>query len=189
MERLVINAKTRTATGKGVARRLRAEGQLPAVMYNSKGESGMLEINETEFFKVWKQATPTTLISLVVDGAKGVLAFIKSTHYNIISDKNIHVDFHVIDETKPLVASMKVQTAGNPVGVRDGGVFEKGIARVEVQCLPADLPVRIVADVSDLALNSSITVKDLPFEKSITVLTDADATVALVRPMRVGDKK
>lgn len=189
MERLVINAKTRTASGKGVARRLREVGQLPAVMYNSKGESGMLEISETEFFKVWKQATPTTLISLVVDGAEGVLAFIKSTHYNIISDKNLHVDFHVIDADKPLTATMKVQTSGNPVGVRDGGVFEKGIAKVEVKCLPADLPVRIVADVSELALNASITVKDLPFAKSVTVLTDADAVVAKVRPMKVGDKK
>ncbi len=184
MERLVINAKTRTQSGKGVARRLRAVGQLPAVMYNSKGEAGMLEITESEFFKVWKQATPTTLISLVVDGGKGVLAFIKSTDYNIILDKNIHVDFHVIDEDKPLVATMKILTTGNPVGVRDGGVFEKGAAKVEVKCLPADLPVRIVADVSNLGLNEKICIKDLPFEKSVTVLTDPEVVVATVRPMR-----
>ncbi len=184
MERLVINAKTRTATGKGVARRLRAEGQLPAVMYNSKGESVMLEINESEFFKVWKQATPTTLISLVLDGDKGRLAFIKSTDYNIILDKNIHVDFHAIDEDKPLVATMKILTSGNPVGVRDGGVFEKGVAKVEVQCLPQDLPIRITADVSNLALNENICIKDLPFAKNITVLSNPDAVVATVRPMR-----
>ncbi len=184
MERLVINAKTRTQSGKGVARRLREVGQLPAVMYNSKGESGMLEINESEFFKVWKQATPTTLISLVVDGGKGSLAFIKATDYNIIIDKNIHVDFHVIDEDKPLVATMKILTSGNPVGVRDGGVFEKGASKVEIKCLPADLPIRITADVSNLGLNENICIKDLPFEKSITVLSNPDAVVATVRPMR-----
>ncbi len=184
MERLVINAKTRTLSGKGAARRLRATGQLPAVMYNSKGEAGMLEVNESEFFKVWKQATPTTLVSLVVDGGKSQLAFIKSTDYNIILDKNIHVDFHVIDEDKPLVATMKILTSGNPVGVRDGGVFEKGLATVEIKCLPADLPVRITADVSDLGLNQKICIKDLPFEKSITIITDAEALVATVRPLR-----
>ncbi len=184
MERLVINAKTRTQSGKGAARRLRETGCLPAVMYNSKGEAGMLEINESEFFKVWKQATATTLISLVVDGGSGKLAFIKATDYNIILDKNIHVDFHVIDEDKPLTAKMKILTSGNPVGVRDGGVFEKGIAFVEIKCLPADLPVRITADVSNLALNENIYIKDLPFEKSITVLTNSDAVVATVRPMR-----
>ncbi len=184
MERLVINAKTRTESGKGVARRLRAKGILPAVMYNSKGEAGMLEIAESEFFKVWKQATPTTLISLVVDGGKGTLAFIKSTDYNIILDKNIHVDFHVIDEDKPLVATMKILTSGNPVGVRDGGVFEKGASKVEIKCMPQDLPVRIVADVSKLALNASLCIKDLPFASNITVLTNADDVVATVRPMR-----
>ncbi len=184
MERMVINAKTRTETGKGAARRLRQLGQLPAVMYNSKGESGMLEINEKDFFKVWKQATPTTLISLVVDGADSKLAFIKTTDYNIILDKNIHVDFHVIDEAKPLVATMKILTSGNPVGVRDGGVFEKGAAKVTVKCLPKDLPVRITADVSNLALNTSICIKDLPFESSVTVLSNPDEVVATVRPMR-----
>lgn len=184
MERLVLNAKTRTEKGKGAAKLLRAAGKLPAVMYNSKGESIMLTLDEGEFHKVWRQATPTTLISLAVDGKEGLLAFIKATDYNIILDKNIHVDFHVIDEDKDLVITMNILTKGNPVGVRDGGVFEKGVAKVEIKCLPKDLPVRIIADVSNLGLNENIYIKDLPFDSKITVLSDSNAVVAGVRPMR-----
>ncbi len=182
MDKLIINAQKRTETGKKAAQKLRAEGSLPAVMYNSKGESVMLAVNESEFSKVRKVATPTTLVSLVVDGEKEKIAFIKDTHYNIISDSDIHVDFHVIEEDVPLKVKMKVQVTGNPVGVREGGVFEKSAPVVTIQCLPKDLPPRIVADASDLGLNAQILVKDLPLAKGITVLSDSEVLVAQVRP-------
>lgn len=184
MERMSLNVKTRVATGKGVAKKMREEGIMPAVMYNSKGEAKMLQVNFADFTKVWKLATPTTLISLIVDDEKPQLAFIKSTEYDIITDKNLHADFHVIDENKQLVRSMKIRFSGNPVGVRDGGVFEKKLFDVKIKCLPKDLPPRIVADVSGLALNQELLVKDLPFEASVTVVTPADEVIASVRPMR-----
>ena len=107
MDQLVIKANTRSKAGKGIAKKLRAEGRLPAVMYNSKGEAVMLDIDESEFTKVWNQATPTTLINLDVDGSVKK-AFIKDTEYNIIQDRNLHVDFHVIDEDKPLIKQIDI---------------------------------------------------------------------------------
>ena len=64
MDQMVINAKIRKETGKKAAKQLRATGRLPAVMYNSKGESTMLDIDEVEFNKVWRNITPTTVITL-----------------------------------------------------------------------------------------------------------------------------
>lgn len=183
MENIVLKAKERKDSGKSVAKKLRSAGRLPAVMYNSKGEAVMLDVDEMEFTKVWKVATPTTLISLDVDGKKSI-AFIKDTLYDIKSDKNLHVDFHVIDEDKPLKTTMKVQVAGSPVGVREGGVFETLAKEVTIECLPKDLPVRMVADVSNLSLGSELTVKDLPFSKDIKVLSDGDIVVARVRAMK-----
>lgn len=183
MDQLVIKANTRSKAGKGIAKKLRAEGRLPAVMYNSKGEAVMLDIDESEFTKVWNQATPTTLINLDVDGSVKK-AFIKDTEYNIIQDRNLHVDFHVIDEDKPLKATMKIIVSGNPVGVRDGGVFEKGVATVDIECMPKDLPIRIVADVNELGLGKAVKISDLPFDKSVKILSNPDAIVAQVRDMR-----
>lgn len=183
MDSLVLTAKERKEAGKTVAKKLRSAGRLPAVMYNSKGEATMLDIDENEFTKIWKVATPTTLITLDVSGKKS-LAFIKDTEYDIKSDKNLHVDFHVIDESKKLKANIRVQVAGNPVGVREGGVFETGTKEIVIECLPKDLPVRLVVDVNDLKLGDSMSVKDIKLPKGVTVLSDGEALVAQVRSIK-----
>ncbi len=183
MDQLVIKANVRTDSGKSAAKNLRANGRLPAVMYNSKGESTMLDIDEAEFTKIWKQATPTTLVKLDVNGSS-CLAFIKDTEYNIIQDKNLHADFHVVDEDKPLKAKMKIIVEGNPIGVREGGVFEKLASSVEIECLPKDLPVRIVADVNNLSLGKKYLIGDLPFASGVKILSDKNAVVAQIKDNR-----
>jgi len=183
MDQLVLKAAKREQSGKSVSKKLRETGNLPAVVYNSKGEAVMLSVNEEAFTKVWKAATPTTLVNLDVDGTK-YLAFIKDTHYDIIADKNLHVDFHAIEEDKPLKVSIQMQVAGNPVGVREGGYLSKGIPSIQIECLPKDLPVRVVADVSNLSLGSSLLVKDVPLSKGVKVLSDVEAVVATVNVIR-----
>lgn len=180
MDYMTLSAEVRTETGKKVAKQLRAAGKLPAVMYNSKGVSTMLTVNEAEFTKVWKLATPTTLIKLTV-GSDTMLAFIKDTEYDIITDKNLHVDFHVIDEDKPLTATIKLQLGGNPAGVREGGILFNGTPSIKIKCLPKDLPVRIVADISALKIGDYLHVKELPLGDGITVISDKEAVVASVR--------
>lgn len=180
MDNMVLCAKKRNETGKTVAKQLRSNGRLPAVMYNTKGEAEKLDIDENEFTKVWKMTTPTTLITLDVGGKKE-RAFIKDTLYDIKIDRNLHVDFHVIDEKKPLKVKMNVQVAGSPVGVREGGVLETGIKEVTILCLPKDLPARMVADVSELKIGSSFAIKDLKFDKGVKVLSDENTVIARVR--------
>ena len=138
MDQFVVNANTRTETGKRAARRMRENGRLPAVMYNSKGESVMLDIDEAEFNKVWRNSTPSTLVNLKVEG-KDNLVFIKDTEYDIKTDKNLHVDFHAIDEDKPLKMRMKIQLTGSPAGVREGGRLKTHYPQIVIQCLPKDL--------------------------------------------------
>lgn len=180
MDYMTLSAEVRTGSGKKFAKQLRAEGKLPAVMYNSKGVATMLSVNEAEFTKVWKQATPTTLIKLTV-GKDTMLAFIKDTEYDIITDKNLHVDFHVIDEDKPLVAEIKLQIGGSPVGVREGGVLQKGTPSIKIRCLPKDLPIRIVADVSALKIGDFLHVKELNLGDGVKIISDGEAVVASVR--------
>ncbi len=180
MDQLVLKAAARKESGKSAVQKLRGAGSIPAVMYNSKGEAVMLSVNEDAFTKVWKAATPTTLINLEVDGKK-YLAFIKDTQYDILSDSNRHVDFHVIEEDKLLKVTVQLQVTGNPAGVREGGYLIKGNSAIKIECMPKDLPVRITADISDLSLGSSYCVKDVPLSKGVKLLSDADAVVASVK--------
>jgi large subunit ribosomal protein L25 len=184
MDRMTINAETRKDTGKGYARRLRVDGKMPAVMYNWKGEATSLELNYRDFYKVWKKATATTLIELVVDGKKSVLASIKDTDYNILKDQVLHADFHIINEKAKLRTTIKVRTEGNAKGVRDGGVYVKGIESVTIECLPKDLPERIVADITELGLKDHLYVKDLPFGKGVTVIDDPEEIIGSVKYLK-----
>ena len=180
MDYLTVNASIRTAKGKKAGKALRATGRLPAVMYNSKGESTMLDVDELEFTKVWKQATPTTLINLVV-GKDTYLAFIKDTEYDIITDRNLHVDFHVIDPDTPLVRNIKVLLSGNAAGVREGGVLFKGVSSIKIKCMPKNLPVRILADITPLKTGESMTVKQIALGEGVSLVSNPDAVVASVR--------
>lgn len=179
MDQMVVNAVIRTESGKRAAKKLRENGRLPAVMYNSHGEAVMLDIDEAEFSKVWRNTTPTTLITLKVDG-KEYLSFIKTTEYDIISDKNLHVDFHTIEADKKLKMKMNVQFTGSPVGVREGGKLRTHEAQIQISCLPKDLPVRITADLSSLKIGETFRVKDLNLSDAVTVLTDAETNLASV---------
>lgn len=183
MEQLVLKATKRTETGKAFSKQLRATGKLPAIMYNTKGEAGMLIVDELEFTKVWKQATATTLICLDVEGTK-YQAFIKDTEYDIIANRNLHVDFHVIDEKSKIRANIKIQTTGTPIGVREGGFLVCNATTIKVECLPKDLPVRIVADIDPLAVGHTFCVKDIKLDKSVKILSNPEAVIAAVHPAR-----
>ena len=180
MEQLVLKASKRTETGKAAARRIRETGKIPAVVYNHKGEATMLTVDEAEFTKVWKQATATTLICLDVEGTK-YNAFIKDTEYDIISNKNLHVDFHAVDDDQKIRRVMKIQTTGTPVGVREGGFLLTTGATIKLECTPKHLPVRIVADIDALKIGDSLKIKDLNLAKEIKVLSDPETVIVSVR--------
>ena len=184
MEQKMINARTRTETGKGAAKRLRATGRLPAVMYDSTGKATLVDINTQEFAKLYHLITESTLIDVKLDGSKDIIAFVKDVQYNIITDTVGHVDFYEVDPSKHLRTKIPVRLTGSPAGVRLGGVLENGVSEIEVECFPKDLPPRVVVDVSNLELNHSIHVKDIKLAGGVKLLSDPHQTVATLKYFR-----
>lgn len=183
MEQLVVDAKTRKETGKKVARQLRANGRIPAVMYDEDGKAVSLDIDAVQFNKVWRSITATTLVSLVVDG-KPCDAFIRDTEYDIITDSVLHADFFVVSNKKPVVRTFKVQYSGTPAGVLKGGFMVKHTPEIKVKCLPKDMPVRVVVDVTKVNIGDVLCVKDVNLGDNISVLTPADASLVSVAAPR-----
>lgn len=181
MEQFVINAKTRKETGKRVAKKLRAQGRLPAVAYNEKGESIMLDIDAAEFSKVWRTITPSTTINLKIDGQDN-MAFIQSTEYDIKADKNLHADFHIVSGTKPVIYTYKIHYSGTPAGVLQGGFMVKHIPQIKIKALPQDLPTTVVAEVSAIKIGEKLLVKDLNLGDKVTVMTPAEDVIISVAP-------
>ena len=183
MSKQTLNAKVRTASGKTAAKRLRQVGSIPAVMYNDKGESTMLEINEVEFNKIWRTITPSTSINLVVDGKEN-LALIKDTEYNIRTDKVLHADLFVPAADEKLVMKIKVHYTGTPAGVLKGGFKKERNNEIKVKACIADLPETIVADISKINVSEALRVKDLVLDKNVEVLTDKELPLVTVSPAR-----
>ena len=183
MSKQIINAKTRTTTGKTAAKNLRKEGRIPAVVYNDKGEATSLEISEVEFNKVWRTITPTTSITLNIDG-KESLALIKDAEYNIRTDRVLHADFFVPAADQKMVMKMKVHFKGTPAGVLKGGFKKERNNQVKIKATIADLPETIVADISKINVSEALRVKDLEFGKGVEVLTDMELPLVNVSPAR-----
>lgn len=183
MSKQTINAKTRTTTGKTAAKNLRKEGRIPAVVYNSKGEATSIDVDEVEFNKVWRNITPTTSITLNVDG-KEVLALIKDVEYNIRTDKALHADFFAPDAAEKLVMKIKVHYTGTPAGVLKGGFKKERNNEIKIRACIADLPETIVADISKINASEVLRVKDLTLDSKVEVLTDAELPLVTVSPAR-----
>lgn len=183
MDKCVLDANVRNETGKKVCRKLRANGRIPAVMYDEAGKATSLDVDSVAFNKIWRSITKTTLITLKVDG-KSYDAFIRDTEYDIITDSVLHADFFVVSNKKPVVRSFKVQYKGTAAGVLKGGFMVKHLPEVKIKCLPCDLPERLVIDVSKVEIGDKFLVKNIGFDKKITVLTPEDAVLVTVAPAR-----
>ncbi|UTC73983.1 50S ribosomal protein L25 [Treponema sp. OMZ 792] len=180
MEQRLLNANERSTYGKNAAVKMRRAGRIPAVMYDRHGKSVSLDVDEREFMKLFKLVTESTIVTLNAAG-KDYEVFIKDFQHDIVTDKIKHIDFYEVERGKTLRTKVKIRLEGSPEGVRHGGILETGITELELECLPKDLPPRIVVDVSALDVNQSLHVRDIKLPEAVTVLTSDDITVAAIK--------
>lgn len=180
MEEKLLNAKKRTVLNKANLKSLRRQKRIPAVMYDRHGKAVSLDVCSVEFGRLFRTITESTILRISLEGEEHEV-FMKDYQYDRIKEEVLHIDFYAVERGVPLRTKVKVKLTGSPDGVRRGGVLETGATEVEVECLPRNLPTKIVIDVSNLALNASLHVRDLPVAEGVTVLTDPDVTVAALK--------
>jgi len=181
MEEKVLAACRRTVFGKTAAAKCRSTGRLPAVIYDREGHSTAIDVPYQEFEKLFKTVTESTLISIKLDEKDEYEAFIKDYQYDIVTDKIAHADFYAVERGKLLRTKIRIRLVGSPEALRQGAVLEKGITDLEVECLPKDLPERIIVDVEKLNANESIHIRDITVSEKVKVLTDPDLAVATLK--------
>ncbi|MDR3160451.1 MAG: 50S ribosomal protein L25 [Spirochaetaceae bacterium] len=180
MSQLVFAARNRIKTGSGEARRIRHSGRIPAIIYGRTGTALPIDLDALEFTNGVKGISESTIVKIDIDGSIHE-AFVKDTQRRIMDGAVLHVDFYEVESNTSLRAKVSVHIHGNPIGVREGGILEIPLHDVEVECLPKDLPERIDVDVSDLRVNQSIHVRDLPPGEGLRYITGGDQVVALVK--------
>ena len=180
MGNVVLSARNRQQSGSAESRRIRRSGRIPAVLYGRTGKAISLDLDALEFVRGTKGISESTIVKVEVEG-KSYDAFVKDTQRNIIDGNILHVDFYEVESGVVLRAKVSLQISGNPVGVREGGILENPLHEIEVECLPKDLPERIIVDVSDLRANQSLHVRDIPLAEGVRLISAADQVVALVK--------
>ena len=182
---VVLKSARRDDVGKGVARRLRMAGSVPAVYYG-RGETPLsLAVQTKELESILHGASGSNVIvDLKVDGeaAADRKALLREVQRHPVKGSILHVDLQHISLSEKITVEVPVVLVGTPVGVKDGGgILEHLLREVEVECLPTDIPASISVDVSHLNIGDSVHVSDLKADKA-TVRTEAERAVATVVP-------
>jgi large subunit ribosomal protein L25 len=171
---------------KNAARRVRVAGKIPAVVYGAGQDAVAVAVDPKVITRILhSDSGHNTIFDLNVEGTAVVKAMIVDWQHEPIKGKLLHIDLKRIAMDKMMRVSVPIQLVGTAVGVKtQGGILEHVLREVEIECLPNDIPSHLDVDISNLALNDSIHVSDLPHSGSIKFLGDEGATVAHVTSVR-----
>ena len=181
MPEIVISAQKRTETGKNVNRRLRVQGHIPGVVYGHKTEPQSVFVSPKEIGAILRSASgENTLFDLELDGNRRKV-ILKEYQVEPIKGRLLHADFYEVALDQLLQVSVHVEVTGVPVGVKvQGGVLDFVTRELEIQCLPTDIPERIVVDVSELEIGKHLRVSDLRLADNLKMLTEPEVVIVHV---------
>ena len=192
MERVTLKAQVRDGVGKGVARSLRRQGLIPAVVYGRGRAPKPVAVEARALSEaLHTHAGMNVLIDLEVPGGNGgepTVVIVKDTQRDIFRKDLIHVDFHAISLTETLEMHVPVVLKGIPKGVAEGGVVEQHLRVVLVECLPTQVPEQFELDVTELLVGRSLHASDLVIPEGVKLVTPPDEVMVTVVAPRVHEE-
>src|SRR5688572_9161794 len=181
MPDIVVEARPRSDFGKNVNRRLRAQGLIPGVLYGAKKKAVPVAVSPKEIAAILRSASgENTLFDIQLDGSRRKV-IVKEFQVEPIKGRLLHADFYEVALDQTLEVQVHVELQGVPVGVKvEGGILDFVTRELDVECLPTEIPHKIVVDVSELALGKHIRVSDITVPERVKILTDPDVVIAHV---------
>lgn len=183
MQQISLAALVRKETGKGAARQLRKNNQIPAIFYGPSTETTMLTIEMTEIDRVMQSGSAENMIiDLLVTSDAGT-----DTRKVILKDLAldplgtlVHADFYEISMDKKITVNIPVQLLNTPNGVTDGGILQHIRRQLSVTCLPDKLISFLELDVSEMDIGDSLHIRDIDFPEGVNCDEEEHLTVAVV---------
>jgi large subunit ribosomal protein L25 len=184
---ITIAAEGRDARGKNEARRLRAKGSMPAVVYGGAEGATAVAISPKELSRILNSKTGhNTIFNLTLPGDAATPVMIVDWQFDPIKDSLLHADLKRIDLTKRITVKVPVVTHGDPKGVKlQGGIHEIVTREIEIECLPDEIPEQFDVNVTELVIGENIRVSEIPLTGSMKLLSSPDAVVSHVVALRV----
>lgn len=184
-----LSASARTGTGKGVARSLRRDGRVPAVIYGHARAPQSLSVDARELSRLLeKNSAETTVIELAVDGAMS-RTLIRDIQRHPVKRAIIHVDFQELVAGEQVTVNIPLVIVGTSIGVRlNAGILTQVMSELACRVDPANIPNRIEVDVTNVNIGGSVHVSDLTIPAGVEVMTGEGDTVLTVSAPKTGDE-
>ncbi len=184
-----IAATPRTENGKGVSRRLRAAGKLPAVTYGQGVDPVALVVSPDEVKDVLlSERGRNSVVELDIEGGKSVTAMICDYQYHPVSRKLLHADFFQVSEDSKVDVTVPLRLTGKPKGVTMGGKLRQVFRELPIRCTPATIPVELVHDITELDIEQTVRIRDLALPEGLEILLGEKRTVVTIAADRRAKK-
>lgn len=181
MEIHKLTAARRTGAGKGPSRRLRREGQIPAIAYGTDIQPQPLAVSPKELATVLATVHGrNSVIELQIDGKEKMTAMVRQYSHHPVSRAILHADFLQIDMAKPVDVDVPFKLVGKCKGVVEGGVLLQVYRTLPIRSLPEKIPSLIELDVTELGLGESTKTSQLALPEGVTVRLPSEQTIAVV---------
>jgi large subunit ribosomal protein L25 len=187
-KKATLKAEKREGTGKGVARKLRQSGRVPAVLYGRELESMHLSVDVHEAEQLFHSiSVDNTIVALKVEGVKEPYeTLVREIQTHPWKAALLHIDFLRIQAGVAVDLDVPVHLEGVPAGVRlEGGVLEQIVHELPVRCIPSKIPESFVLDVTDLELNDTLHVSDILLEEGVEIRVSPEQTICSVAVPRI----
>jgi large subunit ribosomal protein L25 len=183
LELIELSAKTRETSGKNAARKLRSNNEIPAIVYGAKKDPEMLSINTIDFIKIIrKHGSMGLFFNLIIDGDSGKRksVMLKDMQMDTFSLNYLHVDLHEIDMDETVTISVSVETVGESIGVKEGGLLQIVRRELDVVCKPTDAPETIQIDITNLDVGDAVHVEDIDLGENIEIPHEVNFTIVTI---------
>lgn len=177
----VLTANERTDFKRSTIRKLRKDGEVPAIVYGKDKESTPIYINGADFLKTMRDVGRHGVLTLDINGKKEQV-ILSSYQEDPIKKAILHADFFVVDKDTKVQAEVRINLVGEPLGVKDGGVLQQAMHDLSITAIATDIPPSIDIDVTHLQVGDTITVGDIKGTNSAEIHHDDEQVIASILP-------
>ena len=188
-ETFTLTAEERIKTGKGGARKVRAEGQCPAVIYGPGSAAKNIKVDPKALLKLLQSGGESSLIDLQItaggEAKESLKVIIRDISYPPIGDQPEHIDFYSVSLDKPITMTIPLTLVGEcPAVTRKEGTLNQMAYEISIECLPTDIPSSIELDISELQIGQALHVSDLSLSDAVKITDSADTPLVALNVMK-----
>lgn len=190
MEEILVKAERRKGRGKSLARKLRKEGKIPAILYGKDTEPLSITVYLKEWERLSRHRRRNMILKMELQNNGDVESrpvMVKDIQREFLSDNVLHIDFLQVSMERTVQVEIPIHLVGQAKGVIDSGIIEQHLRTIMVECLPAQIPEKIDVDVSDLGIGDSFHVHQISIP-GIKLLEGLDVAIVTVIPPAAEEK-